>query len=306
MNKKLLKAKRAWQLYLLLALPVIYLLIFNYGPMYGIQIAFRNYTPAKGIIGSDWVGLKWFEQFLSHYEFKQIFANTLIISLYSLVVGFPLPIIFALLLNAIEKKKFVRFTQTVSYMPHFISVVILVSIINLIFSPVCGLYGNFYRLLGGDGFPFDIRSAESSFRHLYVWSGIWQQLGWDSIIYMSALSSVSGELHDAAKIDGATRLQRIIHIDLPAIMPTIMILLIMRCGHLVSVGFQKVYLMQSPLNMDVSEVISTYIYRAGMRSFSKFSYGAAVGLFNTAINLTLLVIVNTISRKTTENEVSLF
>lgn len=306
MKKKLRKVGRAWQLYLLLAIPVIYLLIFNYGPMYGIQIAFRDYTPVDGITGSEFVGFKWFKQFLGHYTFKQIFMNTVVLSLYSMVAGFPIPIIFALMLNAVRSKKFVRFTQTVSYMPHFISTVILVAIINLVFSPVSGLYGNFYRLLGGDGYPYDFRAAEASFRHLYVWSGIWKSVGWDSIIYMAALSSVSGELHDAAQVDGATRLQRMWHIDIPGIMPTIAILLIMRCGSLIGVGFEKVYLMQTSLNGDVSEVISTYIYKVGMRNFSKFSYGAAVGLFNTAINLSMLLIVNIISRKVTENEVSLF
>ena len=175
----------------------------------------------------------------------------------------------------------------------------------MIFSPINGIYGNLFRLFGGDGYPTDFRAAAESFRHLYVWSGIWQQLGWDSIIYIAALSSVSAELHEAAQLDGASRFKRMIHIDLPTITPTIGILLIMRCGSLVSVGFDKVYQMQSTVNLKTAEVISTYVYKVGMGSFKDFSYGASVGLFNSAINLSLLLLVNYITKKMTEDEVSL-
>lgn len=297
---------RDWQLYLLILLPTIYVVIFYYGPMYGLQIAFRDFRPLKGITGSDWVGLKWFEKFLTSADFKKVFANTLLLSLYNLVVSFPLPVIFALALNAIRGKKFKKVVQNVSYMPHFISLAVAVAIVDMILSPVNGLYGNIYRLFGGSGYPADFRSTAGAFRHIYVWSGVWQSLGWNSIIYISALSSVSPELHEAAKIDGASRFKRVIHVDFPAILPTVAVMLIMRCGSIISVGFEKTYLMQTELNLKVSEVISTYVYKAGMGNFRDFSYGAAVGLFETVINVTLLVIANKISSKMSNDEVSLF
>ena len=297
---------RDWQLHLIILIPVIYVAVFNYRPMYGVQIAFRDYSPISGIAGSDWVGWRWFEKFLSSVQFKDVFMNTVILSLYDMVVSFPLPIIFALILNALQSEKYKRVAQTISYMPHFISTVVVVSIINMVFSPVNGIYGNVYRLFGGSGYPVDFRATAEAFRHIYVWSGVWKQLGWESIIYIAALSSVSHELHEAAQLDGATRLKRMIHVDIPSIMPTICILLIMRCGAIVSVGFDKVYMLQSSVNLKTSEVISTYVYKVGMSSFKDFSYGAAVGLFNTAINLTLLLTVNFITKKMTENEVSLF
>ena len=298
--------KRDWQLWAIIILPVIYYAIFEYGPMYGIQIAFRDYRPRAGITGSEWVGLKWFIKFLKSPNFGLIFKNTIILSLYSMVVSFPIPIVFALILNALENKKYKSFAQTVTYLPHFISMVVMISILQMIFSPVSGIYGNVYRLLGGEGYPADFRGLASSFRHLYVWSGIWQELGWSTIIYTSALSAVSQEHHEAAMIDGASRLKRIWHIDLPTIMPTIATLLILRFGSLIGVGFEKTFLLQSPLNLDVSEVISTYVVKVGLNSFRSFSYGTAVSLFNTAINLILMFIVNKISKKITEDEVSLF
>lgn len=298
--------KRDWQLWAIIILPVIYYAIFEYGPMYGIQIAFRDYRPRAGITGSEWVGMKWFVKFLTSPKFGLILKNTVVLSLYSMVVSFPIPIVFALILNALENKKYKSFAQTVTYLPHFISMVVMISILQMIFSPVSGIYGNVYRLLGGEGYPADFRGLASSFRHLYVWSGIWQELGWSTIIYTSALSAVSQEHHEAAMIDGASRLKRIWHIDLPTIMPTIATLLILRFGSLIGVGFEKTFLLQSPLNVDVSEVISTYVVKVGLNSFRSFSYGTAVSLFNTAINLTLMFIVNKISKKITEDEVSLF
>ncbi|MBP3663572.1 MAG: sugar ABC transporter permease [Tyzzerella sp.] len=300
--------KRDWQLHVCIWIPMIYVFIFRYIPMYGVQIAFRDYSPApgKGITGSDWVGFKWFIEFMSNKNFGLYLGNTVILSLYTLVVGFPLPIIFALLLNSIKKERFTKAVQTISYMPHFISMVVFVGIMNMVFSPISGIYGNVYRLFGGKGFPIDFRSTAESFRHLYVWSGVWQNLGWNSIIYISALSGVSAELHEAAQIDGATKFQRMLHIDIPSIAPTIAILLIMRCGSLISVGFEKAFLMQSTLNLPVSEILSTYVYKTGFASFKNFSYGSAVGLWNTAINLVLLMIVNGITKKMTEGDVSLF
>ena len=298
--------KRDWQLWAILIFPIIYYAVFDYGPMYGIQIAFRDFRPRAGITGSDWVGIKWFVKFLTSPNFGLILKNTVVLSLYAMVVSFPIPIIFALILNALESKKYKSFAQTVTYLPHFISMVVMISILQMIFSPVSGIYGNVYRLLGGEGYPTDFRGLASSFRHLYVWSGIWQELGWSTIIYTSALSAVSQEHHEAAMVDGASRLKRIWHIDLPTIMPTIATLLILRFGSLIGVGFEKTFLLQSPLNADVSEVISTYVVKVGLNSFRSFSYGTAVSLFNTAINLTLMFIVNKISKKITEDEVSLF
>ena len=296
---------RDWQLHLLILIPLIYVLIFTYGPMYGIQVAFRNYTPAKGIIGSDWVGLRWFSKFLSSANFRNIFFNTVFLSLYSLAT-FPLSIILALILNSMENKRYSKTVQTISYLPHFISIAVLVGIVNMVFSPVNGIYGNLFRLFGGEGYPTDFRASAEAFRHLYVWSGVWQNIGWNSIIYIAALSGVPAELHEAAKMDGATRLRRIWHIDLPAIAPTICIMFILRCGSIISVGFEKAFLMQSNLNRSVSEVIATYVYTTGMKSFSNFSYGTAVELFNTLINLTMVLVVNKIVKKASDREISLF
>lgn len=298
--------KRDWQLWAIIIIPVIYFAIFNYAPMYGIQIAFRDYRPRAGITGSEWVGMKWFVKFLTNPKFGLIFKNTVVLSLYSMLASFPLPIVFALVLNALENKKFKSVAQTVTYLPHFISMVVMVSIVQMVFSPVSGVYGNVYRLLGGEGYPSDFRGLATTFRHIYVWSGVWQQLGWNTIIYTSALSAVSQEHHEAAMIDGASRLKRIRHIDLPAIMPTICTLLILRFGSIIGVGFEKAYMLQSSLNLDVSEVLSTYVYKYGMNSFRSFSFGTAVSLFNTAINMTLMAIVNKISKKVSEDEVSLF
>lgn len=295
-----------WQLHLLMLAPVIYELIFEYWPMYGAQIAFRDYRARSGILGSEWVGLKWFEKFLTSYNFQQIFSNTLILSLYAILASFPIPIIFALIVNALPGKRFKKFTQTVTYMPHFISTVVIVSILNLVFSPINGLYGNLFRLFGGDGYPTDFRHLAGSFRHLYVWSGVWQNMGWNTIIYTAALASVSQDHHEAAMIDGASRFKRILHVDLPAIMPTIAIMLIMRCGQVMSIGFEKVYLMQSTLNKSTSQIISTYVYEVGMGAGRDMSYASAIGLFNSVINCILLVAVNWISNRVSHKEVSLF
>ena len=297
--------KRDWRLYVLLIVPTLHWIIFKYGPMYGVQIAFRNYTPAKGILGSEWVGFKWFKDFLSDPMFNRIFKNTVALSLYSLLT-FPFPIILALVFNAIRSKRYVKVVQTVSYMPHFISTVVFVGIIDMILSPVYGLYGSLYRLFGGNNYPVDFSGAAAAFRHIYIWSGVWQGVGWGTILYTSALAGVSTELHEAARIDGASRFKRILHVDIPAIMPTVAIMLIMRVGSLISVGFEKTYLMQTSLNLQVSEVIATYTYKKGMKSFNGFSYGSSIELFNNVINVTLMLIANWISKKVSEDEVSLF
>jgi putative aldouronate transport system permease protein len=293
------------QLYLMILLPTIPFAIFHYLPMYGLQIAFRNYRIADGILGSEWVGFKWFEEFLSNPRFGEIFFNTLALALYSLVL-FPIPIILALVFNALNNKKYLKAVQTVSYMPHFISTAVFVGIMDMILSPVVGVYGNMFRLFGGEGYPVDFRTAAGAFRHLYVWSGVWKNSGWDTVLYTSALSAVSMELHEAARIDGASRFKRIIHIDLPSIMPTVALMFVMRVGGLVSVGFEKAYMMQNTLNLRTSEIISTYVYKKGIQDFRGFSFGAAVGLFNTMINLVLMITANTICKKLTDDEVSLF
>lgn len=306
LNAGMGKLTRNWQLHLLILIPVIYLLIFHYWPMYGAQIAFRDYRARDGITGSEWVGLKWFQEFITSYKFKSVFGNTLALSFYQIIVGFPLPVIFALMINIIPNERFKKVTQTITYMPHFISIVVIVSIVNLVFSPVNGAYGVLYRLFGGEGYPYDFRGMASSFRHIYVWSEIWQNLGWDTIIYTAALASVSQEHHEAAMLDGASRWKRVLHVDLPSILPTVGIMLILRCGSVMTVGFEKVYLLQSSLNLPTSEVISTYVYKVGMGSSSDFSYASAIGLFNSVINCILLVFVNWLSKRISSKEVGLF
>ena len=296
----------SWQWYLLLLPGLIYLIIFDYGPMYGVQIAFRSYSAKAGVVGSEWVGLKWFLRFTSNYQFLEIVWNTVILSVYTIVVGFPLPVIFALMLNAMRREKYKKVVQSVAYMPHFISTVIIVNIMNLVFSPISGFYGNLFRLFGGQGYPYDFRPMPGAFRHMYVWSGVWQTLGWSTIIYTAALAGVSQELHEAAMIDGASRWQRLWNIDLPSILPTVCIMLIMRFGSVMSIGFEKTYLMQSSLNLDVSEVISTYVYKSGMNSIKNFSFGSAVGLFNSIINCLMLLTVNKITAWLSSGENSLF
>ena len=233
-----LNFRKNWQLHLMMLLPLAYILLFNYGPMYGIQIAFREYRPRKGIWGSEWVGLYQFERFFSNRKWFFYLRNTLTISLYQIAAGFPIPIILALILHISEKKVLKKVVQNVSYIPHFISVVILVGILNQVFSPYSGIYGAICRVLGILQ-PEDIRNSQDSFYHLYVWSGVWQQMGWQAIMYVAALSGVSQELHEAAKIDGASRWKRVLHVDLPAIMPTVCMMLILRFGSIVSVGHER-------------------------------------------------------------------
>ena len=301
----LIRVRKNWQLHLLAFLPILYIIIFYYVPMYGLQIAFREFKPRAGIWGSEWVGLKHFITFFKAYNFTQIISNTLLISLYNIFVGFPIPIILALMLHVSERKILKKVTQNVSYMPHFISTVVLVGIINQILNPVCGVVGTFYHMFGGIGVAPDIRASAGAFRHLFVWSGVWQQMGWSTIIYVAALSGVSSELHEAAELDGASRWKRVLNVDLPAILPTVSIMLILRFGSVMSVGYEKVYLMQNDLNLSTSEVISTYVYKTGLGKM-QMSYGTAIDLFNSIINTTMLLTVNTITRKLTSGEQGLF
>lgn len=296
-----LRIRRHWQLYIFLLLPLAYLLIFHYYPMLGLQIAFRKYTAKGGIWGSAWVGTKYFTKFFGSTQFLKIIKNTLSISLYALIAGFPLPILFALMLNVVRNRHFKKAAQTITYMPHFISTVVLVSMVMQIFNPVLGLYGSIYfAMTGGKAVP-DLLGSSAAFPHLFVWSGIWQSFGWDSIIYVAALASVSPDLHEAAEIDGASRLQRVIHIDFPAILPTATIMLILSAGKIMTVGYEKVLLMQNDLNLASSEVISTYVYKVGLKSsVPDFSYSTAIGLFNSIVNLILICIVNFISGRISE------
>ncbi|MCI6907841.1 MAG: ABC transporter permease subunit [Clostridiaceae bacterium] len=288
------KTIRSHKAYYFFLLPtIIYLAVFCYAPMYGIQIAFKNYNGMLGIWGSKWVGLRHFRDFFGGYFFKQIFGNTLILSLYSTAVGFPIPIFVALLLNEIRCAKYKKFVQTVLYAPHFISTVVMVGIIIMVLSPTSGLINYIIVALGGEAQYFMIHP--SAFRHIYVWSGVWQGMGWSAIIYLAALSSVDPELHEAATIDGASRFQRICYINFPTIKPTIIILLIMSIGSLVGVGFEKTYLLQNDLNSETSEVISTFVYKRGLLNAS-YSFSTAVGLFNNIINVILLLIANGIAR----------
>ncbi len=298
-KKKLRSVARHWQLYLLLILPLTYLIVFKYIPMAGLQIAFKDFSPKLGVWGSEWVGLKYFKKFFNSYQFTKVLKNTLVISFYSLVVGTPAPIVLALLINSAEVKWFKKAVQTITYIPHFISIVVLVGMINQIFNPISGVFGSIYKMFSSGEVP-NILGIPKAFYHTYVWSGIWQEIGWSSIIYVAALSNVDPELHDAARVDGASRFKRMLYIDLPALIPTLVILLIMRCGSLMSVGYTKVLLMQNGFNMSYSEVISSYVYKMGLGSNGNYSFATAVSFFNSLVNFVLISIVNNISKKVGE------
>lgn len=294
-RRTLQQMKKSYMLYIFLLPAVIMVAIFCYAPMYGVLMAFQNYSPSKGILGSPWVGFEWFERFFNMPRFWQILGNTLTLSVYSLIVGFPIPIILAVLINSVESNRFRRVTQTVTYMPHFISTVVLVGMITVFLSPRSGFLNHMLEMFGAAEDTYYMGVAEY-FPHIYVWSGVWQDMGWNSIIYLAALTGVDQALHEAAQVDGATKLQRIWHIDLPAIIPTMVILLILNVGSIMSVGYEKVFLMQNDLNIMSSEVISTYVYKIGLTQ-QQFSYSAAIGLFNNVINFILLITVNKISAK---------
>ena len=296
-----MKKVHKWQLYVFLIIPVLYIVIFRYVPIGGIVMAFQDYKSRFGILGSEWVGLKHFVRFFQSYQFERVVINTLTLSVYSIVVGFPIPIIFALLLNSLRNEKFKKITQSITCLPHFISSVVMVGILFQIFGSRTGLYGIVVEWLTGQ-YPQDILGSPTAFRHLYVWSGIWQGFGWSSIIYTAALAGIDPTYHEAAQLDGATRIQRIRYIDLPGIMPTIITLLILRMGDIMSIGFDKVYLMQNTLNLSASEVISTLSYRVGLSGGANtdLSYGAAIGLFNSVINFVMLIIVNKVAQKHSE------
>lgn len=295
-KSRLRKLKKSWQWYLLLLPALIYVAIFSYGPMYGLQIAFRDYRPQRGIIGSEFVGLEHFIRFVSYPDFWRLIKNTLTISLYSLCT-FPCAIIFALLLNEVSQLKVKKTVQMVTYAPHFMSEVVVCALVFMLLDRSSGPINNIVAMLGGERVAF--MSNPDYFASVYVWSGVWQGLGWNSILYISALSAISPELVEAAKIDGATRMQIIRHVNLPGILPTISITFIMRVGGLLSVGYTKIFLLQNDLNIANSQVISTYVYNIGLIG-GQYSYATAINLFNSIVNIILLLAANTVIKKATD------
>lgn len=287
---------QSWQLYVLILPAIVYIFLFCYQPMYGVQIAFKDFRINKGILGSPWVGLKHFIRFVQYPDFWNIMRNTAVISLYSFVT-FPISIIFALLLNEIANERYKKTVQMVTYMPHFISMVVICQMIEIFLGRTNGFVNNLLEVLGRERIPF--LESGKYFASVYVWSDVWQEMGWGAIIYIAALASVPPELIEAARIDGANRMQIIWHVNIPTIMPTVIIMLILRCGGILAVGFEKTYLLQNALNIDASQVISTYTYKIGLLN-AEYSYSSAVGLFNTVINVGFLVIVNLIAKHVSE------
>ncbi|WP_026492961.1 ABC transporter permease [Butyrivibrio sp. XPD2002] len=299
MKEKILKNfKKYYQLYLLLLPSAILLFCFAYLPMVGIIIAFQNFSPALGILGSPFVGMKNFIQYFKSYQFTVTIKNTLLLSLYSIVVGFPLPILLALMCNQMKTKMFKKVFQVVTYLPHFISTMVMCGLVLIFLSPSSGLFANLFRLFGQE-FP-NVMSSAGAFKHVYVWSDIWQHLGWDSIIYLAALAGIDPTYYEAATVDGASTLQKIRYIDIPMIMPTAMVLLIMRAGSILGIGFEKVFLLQNVQNIMSSEIISTYVYKMGMQSM-QYSLSTAIGLFNTVVNVIVLLLVNFFAKKLTDS-----
>ncbi|GIO42394.1 MULTISPECIES: ABC transporter permease [Paenibacillus] len=286
-----------WELYLFMTPALLYFLIFHYGPMYGIQIAFKNFTPVKGITGSPWVGFDHFERFFNSYYFWDLLWNTLSLSFYELAIGFPLPIILALAFNEIRNGGFKKTVQTVTYAPHFISMVVMAGMIITFLSPSSGIIIRMIEAFGINA-P-DFLSDPRWFKTVYVISGVWQSTGWGTIIYLAALAGVDPQLHEAAIMDGASRFKRVLHINLPTIIPTITILLILNMGNVLGVGYEKVLLLQNNLNMESSDVISTFVYRSGLVS-AQYSFSTAVGLFNSVINAIMLIAVNRIAKRTSD------
>jgi putative aldouronate transport system permease protein len=290
-----------WRLYVFLIPGIVFIVLFAYVPMAGIQLAFKNYDYSLGIWGSPWTGFDNLKQFFGAYNFSTILWNTISLSFYGLIAGFPLPILLALVLNAFPGKRYKKIVQSVSYMPHFISTVVIVGMMMQIFNPRTGSFGFIYQFISGGNIMGDVFASPEAFPHLYVWSGIWQSIGWSSIIYIAALSSVDEALHEAAQIDGASRFQRVISIDLPSIMPTAVIMLILAAGGIMNIGFEKTYLMQNMLNVTRSEVISTYVYKVAMViGTGNYAYSTAIGLFNSIVNFTMLISVNYISKRVSE------
>ncbi|HAX73144.1 MAG TPA: sugar ABC transporter permease [Firmicutes bacterium] len=286
-----------YQLYLMLLPTIIFIFIFCYIPMYGVLMAFQDYTPSAGIWGSEWVGFEHFTRFITNFRFEELLSNTFILSFIGFLVGFPLPILLALMINALTNRRLQGFVKTVLYAPHFISVVVLVGMLYIFFGEY-GLVNNIIQAFGGESISFFLE--KSWFRPLFIGSGNWQDMGWSAIIYLAALAGVDPQVHEAAIVDGATRWQRILHVDLPAIFPTVSVMLILSIGSIMGVGHEKVLLMQSGANLGVSEIISTYVYKAGLIDYN-YGYAAAIGLFNSLINVVLLVFANSMAKKFSKN-----
>lgn len=289
--------KRYYQLYLMLVLPVLYFLLFKYAPMFGNVLAFRRYRPGLGPFGTEWVGFRYFEKFMKDASFWRAFRNTLYTSLINLAVNFPIPIVFAIMLNEVRQKHFKKLVQTVSYMPRFISTIIVVAMMNEILSPSSGILNMLRRNMGQEAIYF--MNEPQYFRLLYTLSETWQFTGWTAIIYLAAITGIPVDLYEAATIDGAGRLQQIWYVTLPSIMPTIMVMLILSVGRLLSVGYDKVLLMYTPSNSSVSDILDTMVYRIGLSSNPNYSYATAMGLFSGVIGVILVSTSNFISRKAT-------
>lgn len=296
-NTKVIAIKKSIPLYVLLLPSAILLFCFAYLPLGGLVIAFKDYSPGLGILDSPWVGMKHFLQFFKSYQFPITIKNTLILSLYGLLVGTPLPVALALMCNQMKTKMFKKVFQVITYLPHFISTMVMCGLILIILSPGSGVIANIFRLFGQDA-P-NLMASAGAFKHVYVWSDIWQHLGWNSIIYLAALSSIDPTYYEAATIDGASTMQKIRYIDLPLIMPTIIILLVMSAGNILGIGFEKVFLLQNTLNITASEIISTYVYKMGLKS-AQYSLSTAIGLFNTVVNVIVLLVINFIAKKKTD------
>ncbi len=295
-NRLLIQMARRWQLYVILLLPLIYIIVFHYVPMVGAQIAFRDFTPRGGIWGSEWVGLENFQRFFDSYLFDRLVSNTLTLGLYSLVAGFPIPIILALSLNQVGQRFFKKTVQMFTYAPYFISVVVMVGLILQFLNPRIGVLGQLIVSLTGDS--TNLLSQPDWFQSIFVWSGVWQTTGFGTIIYLAALTTIDPALHEAALVDGASRLQRIRHIDIPGILPLTTMLFILNLGNFINIGFEKVLLLQNPINLSKSEIINTYVYKVGLASTSlDFSYATAIGLFRGVIALLLVVIANYVIKK---------
>lgn len=292
--------KKHWQLYLLIIPPVLFFLIFKYYPMLNAVLAFKDYNVIKGIWGSPWVGMKNFNLFFDNPMFSTLVKNTIYVSGYLLLAGFPIPILLALMLNEVRNGKFKRLVQLVSFAPYFISTVVMVSIIMLFLAPRLGFVSVAMNYLGME--PINFLGEPSLFRSIYVWSDIWQTAGYSAVIYLAALAGVDPTLYEAAKVDGASRFQKIVNVDLPGILPTIVVILILNVGSVMAIGFEKIYLLQNPLNLGTSEIIATYVYDIGLRN-ANYSFATAVGLFNSVINLVLLVGVNSLAKRFSNNSI---
>ena len=289
--------KKYWQLYLFVLPGLLYFIIFHFVPMYGVQIAFKNYRAIDGIMGSEWVGFKHFIRFFNSPQFGVMLKNTIGLSVYQLLAGFPIPIILALLLNQTKNKHFKKVVQMATYAPHFISIVVLCGMLSVFLSPSTGIINGILKMMGID--PVFFLGDPKMFPHLYVWSGVWQNAGWGTIIYLASLAGIDPSLYEAARVDGANKFRLIWHIDIPGIVPTVILLFIMDLGKIMNLGFQKAYLLQNPLNIEASEIISTYVYKVGLQQ-AQFSYSTAIELFNTTINIIMLIVVNKIARKYSE------